>query len=611
MKKNRLTSRIALFVYTYILFILFFIVGKTIFFCFQHTANPQSIGDYLSILKAGLPMDMSTAGYLVALPCLIFIVSSFFTKSLRKALDIYFGIIATIISLTTISDAELYSFWGFRIDATVFTYLSSPGEAVASISVWRLLILILLIVAYAVAQYYVLSKTILANFPSKASKSKTLTTALFIPILGLTFIAIRGGITTSTMNVGRVYFSDNAFQNHAAVNPLFNILYSLSHMKDDFDSKYPFMDITEAEQIVNRIMASNDNTDTLKVLNTERPDIVFIILESFGKKIIEPLGGKPNVAPNLSKLTEEGILFSNMYANSFRTDRGVVAVLGGYPAQPTMSILKYPTKVESLNSIPKSLYENGYNTSFMYGGDVHFAGMSTFFKSQKISSITSDSDFPVKDILSKWGAPDHVTLKKLAQNINNDAKSPYFESILTLSSHEPFDVPCNRFKDPYLNSVAYSDSCLGVFIDELKKSPKWNNTLVVLVPDHDMRYPATIDYFGRDRHDIFMLWLGGAIKSPLKIDKICSQTDIAATLLNQLNIKHNEFTFSRDILNPTYQPFAFYDFPDGFGVVAPDGYVIYDCATSKVLEQSGSIADSLLTNGKAYLQFLYHDISKR
>lgn len=612
MKLNQqLKSRIGLFFCTYILFVLFFVVGKIIFFLFQYANNPFSIGDYLSAIWSGLPMDLSMAGYLVTVPILIFIISSFWIRGLKSVLAVFFGLIVVVIALTVVADAELYSFWGFRIDATVFTYLSSPKEAVASISVGRLLFLLLLIVGYSVLEYFILKKLILKNFPSEKGKKKILTTALFIPVLGLTFVAIRGGVTTSTMNVGKVYFSDVAFLNHSAINPLFNIMYSLSHMKEDFDSKYHFMDMGESERLFAEMMEHDAKADTVKLLNTERPDIIFIILESFGARIVEPLGGEKGVAPNLNKLTEEGILFSKMYANSFRTDRGVVSVLGGYPAQPTMSILKYPSKVETLNSIPKTLYDNGYNTSFMYGGDIHFANVSTFLLSQKITNITRDADFPIKDILSKWGAPDHVTFEALLKDVEKETKSPSFKSLLTLSSHEPFDVPCNRFEDPYLNSVAYSDSCLGVFIDKLKQSPKWKNTLVVLVPDHDMRYPSVIDYFGRDRHDIFMLWLGGAVEKPLVVEKLCSQTDITATLLSQLNIDYSQFEFSRNIMNPTYNEFSFYAFPDGFGVVAPDGHVIYDNMSKTVLEQSGSISDSLLLNGKAYLQYLYHDISKR
>lgn len=372
------------------------------------------------------------------------------------------------------------------------------------------------------------------------------------------------------------------------------------------------MDSAQAHEIFDNLMV-HDDVEVDEYLNTTRPNIVFIILESFGAKVVEPLGGVKDVTPNLNRLIDEGVLFEKMYANSFRTDRGIVSVLGGFPAQPSMSILKDPKKTQTLNSIPRTLIENGYNASFLYGGDLSFAQMKLFLVTQKITDLTTDTDFPITDRLTKWGVPDAIAFKKLADGIKNKKQEPNLDMFLTLSSHEPFDVPTRKFDDPYLNSVAYTDSCLGVFIDELKLSPQWKNTLVVLVPDHDMRYPETIDYSAPERHDIFMLWLGGAVKEPRRIDKICSQVDIAPTLLSQLKIKSDKFTFGKDISNPTTKPFAFYSFPDGFGMVSDKGSVVYDNSAKKVTLKVGDpiVTDSLELQGKAFLQCLFEDIEKR
>lgn len=609
MNNKKQTSRIGLLVLTFLLFISFFIIGKIIFFLFQN--RDYSIAQYLETLWAGLAMDASTTAYLSIVPALVLLCSIFFIKTLKNILKIYFLIISFILSLTIIADAELYTYWGFRIDATIFTYITSPENAAASTSAGQLLFLFLIIIVFSGLQFFALKRIVLNRFPKEVSKSKVKVSLLFIPLLAILFVILRGGVTTSTMNVGRAYYCNDTFLNHSSINPLFSIFYSVSHMNKDLASKYKFMEQNEAERIFNNLMTHDKDIHTPRLLNSERPNIVFILLESFGRAVVEPLGGAKNVTPNLNKLIDEGVLFSNMYANSFRTDRGIVSVLGAYPAQPTMSILKYPSKVETLNSIPKSLFENGYNTSFTYGGDIHFAGMSTFFLSQKVANLTKDTDFPLQDRLSKWGAPDHIVLPRFGKEILEEKKEPFFKGMLTLSSHEPFDVPFHKFEDPYLNSVAYTDSCLGLFIDALKKSPKWKNTLLIMVPDHDMRYPSTIEHFAENRHDIFMLWAGGAIAKPVKIESICSQTDIAATLLNQLGISQSEFTFSRNILNQTYKPFAFYTFPDGFGMLSPSGNVIYDVAGKTILKKSGNSTDSLLMEGKAYLQFLYSDIAKR
>jgi phosphoglycerol transferase MdoB-like AlkP superfamily enzyme len=159
--------------------------------------------------------------------------------------------------------------------------------------------------------------------------------------------------------------------------------------------------------------------------------------------------------------------------------------------------------------------------------------------------------------------------------------------------------------------VAYTDSCLNLFIDKIKQSKLWDNSLIVLVPDHDMRFPKTIDHFSPERHDIFMLWLGGAIKEPVVIDKLCTQADIASTLLSQLNLPYDEFAFSRNILNPSVKEFAFYTFPNGFGMIAKKGKIVFDCDSNKPLLSEGEATDSLLIKGKAFLQCLYDDIQAR
>ncbi|MDR0506534.1 MAG: sulfatase-like hydrolase/transferase [Dysgonamonadaceae bacterium] len=566
--------------------------------------------DWFRVIWNGLPMDLSMAGYIMIIPGIFYIISVFMINYQKVNQKVYFLIIAIIIATIFIPDLHLYSFWGFRIDATVFAYLGSPKEVVASVSWQETVLFLLLIMIWSAVQFFVLKKLIINRLPNRPSSKKIVVAPVMFVLLGLTFIPIRGGLTASTMNPGYVYFSENMFLNHTALNPVFNMLYSLNHQKN-FGKQFRFMDDETACAIVNDLMACNRQDSTPQLLTTARPNVIFIILESFGAKVLEPLGGISNVTPNLSKLSEEGIFFRQMYANSFRTDRGIVSVLGGYPAQPNMSILKYASKVQTLDGIPKSLIDNGYKASFMYGGDLNFAQMELFAVTQKITDITDLSKFPSDKRTGKWGVPDEFTFEKLADEIENEKNEPFMKILLTLSSHEPFDVPTNKFDEPYLNSVAYTDSCLGIFINKIKRSPLWNNSLIILVPDHDMRFPKNIDHFSPERHDIFMLWLGGAVKNPAVIDNICTQADIAATLLNQLNIPANKFTFSRNILNPSVKEFAFYTFPNGFGMISPTGKIAFDCDSNAPVFSEGELNDSLVVKGKALLQCLYDDIQRR
>ena len=160
------------------------------------------------------------------------------------------------------------------------------------------------------------------------------------------------------MNTGKVYFSSNQRLNHAAINPAFSLMESLSKQKD-FGKQYRFMEAAQADELIKNLVDPSvlDSTamvpDTLRttLFKTERPNVIFVILESFSSRLMTTLGGEPDVAVQMDSLAKEGILFTNFYANSFRTDRGLVAILSGYPAQPTTSIMKYPRKTQNLPAI--------------------------------------------------------------------------------------------------------------------------------------------------------------------------------------------------------------------------------------------------------------------
>ncbi len=603
----------------YLVFVVLLVLQKPIFLGYHW--NQLAAEGFLNCLKVlwyGLPMNMSVAGYFTAIPGLLLLISVFVNSRIfAKILNIYSALISFLISIIFIPDLVLYSYWGFRIDATVFTYIVQPKEAAASVSVWIVIFMVLAVLLWTVFQYWALKKFVVKPYSQILKKQqekkifpKIVEMIVILLLLGLMFIAIRGGVTVSTMNVSRVYFSESMYLNHAAIDPCFSLFSSMARSNKQA-KQYQFMDKEEADRIVEQMLNRQNLSDSIpQFLNTSRPNIIFIILESFGAAVMEPLGGIPDVTPHLNQLSEEGIFFRKMYAGSFRTDRGVVCALSGYPAQPTMSIIKYPSKSQSLKSIPSMLKNEGYNTSFLYGGDLNFAYIKSYLVTQGIINITQDTDFPVGERLSKWGAPDHITFERLFSDVKKE-KSPFFKAFLTLSSHEPFEVPFHKFEDPYLNSVAYTDSCIGRFVEQLKQLPEWENTLIVMVPDHDMKYPENIRYDEPERHDIFSLWVGGAVKQPEKIDKICSQIDIAATLLSQLKINYLEMPFSKDILNQATREYAFYDFPNGFGMITQEGFVVYDCDTKKISMKEGTNADSLLLEGKAYLQYLYEDIGKR
>ena len=598
----------------FITFILVFALQKPVFMLYNHASGGGlSISDYLQVMVHGLQLDATVAGYLTVIPLLLTLLSVWIPgRYITFILKGYFFIVACIISLIFVVDIALYPYWGFRLDATPLFYLQSPSDALASAPASTLILQTLVFVVYTYGIFCALKRFVLPLMPEQYVKKMFSNSVQLVLLGGILFIPIRGGVTTSTANVGMVYFSKNQFLNHSAINPCFSFLASLSKQQD-FAAQYNYFSESQRSKIFKKLTNQPQGDSIPELLTTKNPNIILILMESFSANAIEVLGGEAGVTPNINRLSKEGILFSNMYANSFRTDRGIVAVLNGYLAQPTTSIMKYPAKSQTLPSIAKSLQKKGYTSDMLYGGDINFTNMQSYFFSSGYSKVTADRDFPLKSRLSKWGANDDITFAHLYQSMtDNSRKEPFFSTFLTLSSHEPFEVPYNRLKDPYLNSVAFTDSCLGDFIDKLKKLPLWNNTLIVLVSDHGFRYPAYVKEHDPKRYHIPMLWLGGAIKEPRVIANYGNQTDLAATLLYQLDLPHKEFTFSNNMVDSLQPAYAFYSYNNGFGFIDTTGVSVYDCESEKPLIIKPEAGNEIrLNNGKALLQTLYDDLGSR
>lgn len=599
-------------------------VQKPVFLLYHHAlASGCSLSDYLKVITHGLLLDCTMAGYLTALPLLMTLVSIWLPGTFyKKLLKGYFGIMAVLIAAIFSVDVALYGYWGFRLDATLFFYLQSPKDAMASVPLGQFFAQLGMFVVYASGIYWVLKKCIVPLFPETQVRKRLSGSLVILLSGGILFIPIRGGVTTSTANVGMVYFSQNQFLNHSAINPCFSLIASLSKQQD-FAAQFNFFPEEERKEVMETLSSSprtgyGNEEDSMKpqtLLNTSRPNILIILMESFSANAVEAVGGDSVITPNLNRLSREGVLFTNMYANSFRTDRGIVSVLNGYLAQPTTSIMKYPAKSQTLPSIAKSLTNEGYIANMLYGGDINFTNMQSYFFGSGYSRITADRDFPITSRLSKWGANDDITFRYLYEDIKSrDNQAPWLTTFLTLSSHEPFEVPYHRLDEMglYPNSVAFTDSCIGHFIEKLKELPVWKNTLVIFVSDHGYPYPKDVTGYEPRRYHIPMLWIGGAVKKPVVIDKLANQTDLAATLLNQLEIDHDAFTLSRNILSPDYPEYAFYTYSNGFGFIDSTGISVYDNEGKKTLiETPREGSDLRLRKGKALLQTLYDDLGNR
>lgn len=634
-------KQIIWFVKTYATFVVLFVLQKPLFLFLEKGSATQPVDNIFTELPAviwhGLPLDLSMAGYLSVIPGFLSIAVVWLKRDLVKPImKIYFIIASLFITCSFLLNASLYPYWKYPLDSTpLFYFFTSPADAIASVSIWQVILSIVILIVLTIGVWFTLRMrgekrqqysryaygyggfgSGKRNRFDDFDRHRGRTSIILLLLTGLLFLPIRGGITVSTMNTGQAYYSQNAYLNHSAVNPLFSLLESITH-QEDFASQYRFMKDKEADKIF-ATMTSTSDENTYPLLNEATfkkgtPDILIVIMESFASDIMPSMGSYKDVAVCLDSIAQQSILFTRFYANSFRTDRGMVSILSGYPAQPTTSIMRYPRKTSQLPSIARNLakYKN-YKTTYYYGGDADFCNMRSYLVSQGYQHIISDANFPIEDKLSKWGVPDHIVAARMMEDIKaqQNEKRPMLRILQTSSSHEPFEVPYHRLKDKRLNAFAYTDSVMGAIVREYRKLPRWKNTLIVFVPDHVGGYKENLNDHDRSRYQIPLILAGGAISRPMKVGIIGSQHDIAATLLGQLGVEHREFTFSKNMMSDATPKFAFFAVNDAFGIVSEENSLIYDNRAKRIVYDKGEKGFNL-KRGQAYLQKLYDDLAKK
>lgn len=601
-------QRLLLFFKYYLFWIVLFQLQKLFFILVQYKLMGDiSLSDCLQVMAHAFPLDLSVASYITAVFGLLLMVSNWVNiRVIRCISHVFTAVVLAIVVFVLIGDNSTFSFWGYHWDKSIFTFLQSPKEVLACAVWWQWILVTILFLLWFVACGFVYLKWL--KWDKVELESRTTTrlwqTGVWLLITAFLFLPMRGSVTVSTMNTGRVYFSNNQMLNQAAVNPLFNIIESLSENTFDLN-KYTYMSSVEARQLTQQLLPTDRWTHTEEVFATQRPNIVLVILESFSTNALDAM-------PNLIRLAQEGIYFSNAYSSSYRTDRGIVSLMSAFPGQPTSSLMTVPSKSRNLPQIGKALKQEGYLLNFYYGGDEDFTNMRSYLIDGGFENRVVDKDFPLQDRMSKWGAHDHIVLERASREIRQRytqyPDNQYFDVILTLSSHEPFDVPfTSDFSHAYLNSVAYTDSCLGAFVDSLKQHPLWDSTIVILSPDHGYPYPNGIANYNPLRYRIPMAIIGGAVQQSMQVPTLCSQIDLVPTVLHAMGLDAEAYPFSKNILDSTQTEFAFYAFNDGFALLTPQDTIIVDAKANMLLHGNNEFLNQ---QAHAFMQCIMEKIDQ-
>lgn len=565
-------------------------------------------------------LDLSTASYLILVSLILLAVFYTTSRPLFNQMNrFYIGFIIVLYALIASAELGLYAEWKTKLSAKALAYLTNPSEIFHTVSLSEILLLALLWALQAAAgfglYFFIVKRK--PEAPQRPTIKPLFAALIWLPIF---FIGARGGLSAIPVSVSSVYFSKHNMLNLTAVNPLYNISFNLLNA-NRLKGENLFISMPEAEAIQTvRALHEVRKDTTISILKTHRPNVVVLLLESFSADLIESLGGEPGITPFFHSLEKEGLLFTQFYASANRSQQAMSAIYAGLPGIPITTITDHPDKYASLPSLTKDLREVGYQSAFYFGGQLNYGNILSYLMYNEIDVVVEGKDLPKTMPRGRLGVHDGVLLPYAATELSQ-MQQPFFATIFTLSSHAPYDYPMEQLiqwpkvEKEFVNGAYYTDQSIGSFFEEARKTSWYSNTLFVIMADHSKNSYRNHPLESFEYHKIPLLLLGPALKDSLKgttYDRIAGNTDVTSTLLQQLGLPTKNYPWSKNLFNPHYQPFAYFELNEGLGWKRPEGYFVWNKEADRFYQKEipDSLQASILRDGKAYLQVLYEDFMK-
>lgn len=539
---------IGLIIMTLSRFVLFFLFKDRI----QETEN------FWYIFPIGLRFDLIILCYLSFLPAvLICLLPHNLLHKLRKFINIYFIFFLILFLLMEMATPNFVEQYDTRPNRLFLDYLIYPKEVMGTLLKSYLPSLIITTIALIVAVYFGNKLGRKAFYPRFENyKTKLL---LFPVVAFLLFFGARSSLLSKRpINASNAVFSSDQMTNSMGLNSFYTVAFAAYSLKNEGDSAkmYGKMDTNEAYSRVKKYMTASDSDFTnpdLPLLHNQNPDslqakpynLVIFLQESLGAEYVGVLGGKP-LTPNFDKLSNEGLLFTNLYSTGTRSVRGIEAVVTGFLPSPSESVVKLSNSQSDFFTLASLLKGKGYDTSFIYGGSANFDNMGSFFNGNGFSNIIDESDFDNDGkkhaFKGTWGYSDEDLAVKANDYFKSQNNKPFFSLMFSTSNHEPFEFPDGRIqlfdktKNTVNNAMKYADFSIGKFFELAKKEAYFKNTIFIVIADHNTRtygkYLVPIKKFR-----IPALIIGPNIPKGKKYETLTSQIDIPPSLLSMIGMK--------------------------------------------------------------------------
>lgn len=576
-------------------------------------------GEIMKGFWSALPLDIATASFMLALPAIYMFVSYAIDKeTLFAPLRWYFYLMVAVYNLAAFGDIGIYGEWRTKLSYRALLYLQNPSEVINTAETEHTLLLIVLWSVFTVLFCWLYTKLVEPDFTEMEEKEDYkpnvyVLSGSFVLVLGMLFLGMRGGLNEIPITSSKVYYSSHKFANEMCVNPAYYLVENiLNSKKVETRAHFNYMDMESAKRRTESLHEFACDS-TVNILKIERPNIVVILLESWSADLIESLGGEPGITPNFRELEKDGLLFTNIYASANRSQHAMSSLFGGLPGMPVTTITNHPDKYYAVPSLVKKMDSIGYHTSFYFGGELNYGNILSYLRYNEFDEIVEGKDINEGFFKGKLGYHDTDVMPWYVEQLSR-YEQPFFSTLFTQSSHSPYDYPkifeeieWPAIEKQYVNSGYYTDIAIGMFMEKAKQQEWYDSTLFVFVADHSHATYKNHRMESFDHHKIPMLIYGEPLQDSLRgmtFDKICGNTDLPATILAQLGMKHDEFIWSKDVFGKCYKPFAFFELNNGLGWKTPEGEFVYS-NTGVYIKNTlpEAVRDSVVKDGKAYMQY--------
>lgn len=541
-------------------------------------------------------LDLATAGALSILPLFALFLNYTFDQKWSKRL--FFGLLTLefiFVALIHSGEINAYGEWNHKLTSRVFMHLGNPDEvfrtADYSMTFWFFV--------YAFIEIVFSWKWMRFLFRFQQIERKLnafirIPVAIFLFALfgSISFLLLRGGFQPIPMNINAAIFSKNPVSNDLSINPLYFFSKSyLLYNRTEIDEFMPKIDSVEARLITEKLL-DYPKSHNQYLFKNQRPNLVFVVLESWSADAISSLSETKNSTPHFDSLTKEGLLFSQIYATSGTSEIGNSSIFSGFPGIPEVSISMQPEKHRKISSINQDLKKVGYSSHYLFSGDLKYGNIGGYFMDHGFDVVKDENDFPSIKNRGKLNFFDTDLYNFFIDEINQ-TKEPFLHCAFTGSTHSPYDHPKTNGQNfdgieaDFMNSMVYADQALGAFIANVKKQPWFENTVFVFVADHGHATPLNQNPSSSSYNRIPLLFWGKLLKDEFigkQINKIGSQTDIVATLLYQMGLETKNYRWSKDLMNPSSPEFALHTINRGYGWISPAGNMTYQMQVNLFVE---------------------------